>query len=114
MSRIGETIWRIDTPQARIAVISESADIRPNTSITATITAHGTVKVSTIGKMYPVNLRKVRNEIPCETRSNTLIRFAPVMPKVRMAIAMLKASRNPRVTYQFKIFMKRRRLRLFS
>lgn len=51
MIRIGDTICRIDTPHARIAVISESAESRPNTSITATITAHGTVKVRMIGRM---------------------------------------------------------------
>ena len=49
--RIGETICMIEIPHARIAVISESADMRPKTSMTATITAHGTVKVSTIGRM---------------------------------------------------------------
>ena len=34
-----------------ILPISLSAESRPKTSITATITAHGTVKVSTIGRM---------------------------------------------------------------
>ena len=51
ISKMGDTIWRIDTPQARMAVISLSADMRPKTSITATITAHGTVKVRMKGSM---------------------------------------------------------------
>ena len=51
MIRIGETICMIEIPHARIAVISQSADIRPKTSITATMTAHGTVKVRMIGRM---------------------------------------------------------------
>ena len=51
----GETICRIDIPQARIAVISESADRRPKTSMTATSTAHGIVKVRAIGIRQSAN-----------------------------------------------------------
>ena len=42
---MGETICMMETPQARIAVISLSADNRPKTSITATITAPNQITI---------------------------------------------------------------------
>ena len=74
ITMIGATIWRIDTPHARIAVISLSAESLPKTSMTDTSAAQGIVNASTIGSTYSRKMNAFLTGTPLEIYSKTYMR----------------------------------------
>ena len=87
---IGAMICRMETPHARIAVTSLSADILPNVSMMETRDAQGIVKVNTIGIVHSRNSPATESGTPCVKYSIDFINCAPVMPKDKIPIAMRK------------------------
>jgi hypothetical protein len=80
----------METPHARIAVISLSADILPKVSIIETRDAQGNVKVNTMGIIYSRNSPATERGTPCVKYSIDFINWAPVIPKDNIPIAMTK------------------------
>ena len=100
---IGEMICRMEMPQARMAVISLSAERRPKTSMIETSAAHGMENASAIGSASRRNLPAISGEMPWLMYSMTFMRLAPVMAKVRTTIAMPNVARKFFVIYQLRI-----------
>ena len=103
---IGEMICRMEMPQARMAVISLSAESRPKTSIMDTSDAHGIEKASAIGSASRRNFPAVRGGTPWLIYSIIFMRLVPVMAKVRTMIDMAKVARKFFVMYQLRINIK--------
>ena len=57
-------IWRMEMPQARMAVISLSAESRPNTSMMETSAAHGMENASAIGSASSRNFPAITGDTP--------------------------------------------------
>ena len=67
MTMIGDTICRMEIPHARMAVISLSADILPNTSMMETSEAQGIVKASAMGTAYRTKSIALLRGTPSDT-----------------------------------------------
>ena len=98
ITMIGEMICRMEIPEERMAVISLSADSRPNTSMVDTRAAQGMVKARTMGSTQSRKVKALAAGTPLEMYSKTFISRAPVMPNVRMPIAVRNEARYALVT----------------